>query len=274
MTSAHKWHVELVQGRYQQYNLSFEQAEKVYQFELDRDAPSDKHFFTQWELWDFELVTFKEILNEEQLTLYLSEHEREMREHEKFLIEQDNSEYQLKQLEYANGIIDFYKNDFIPSVRMNENIRMYMASVLFEMHKVTYLKEEFRKYLSTTKREILISSFRNNRTFKPNELKQTLLWHRINSIWPNYQQFYNNMDKPTQGVADFLYERLMLGFKDKNELLTLNINRKKHFLGDIFAKFYGDIGGWHVTIGELSPEEELRSFCMSVLLLDNTTAVK
>ena len=43
------WHVNLVQGRYQYLNLTYEQAEKIYKYEQDKDTYSDKHFFSAWE---------------------------------------------------------------------------------------------------------------------------------------------------------------------------------------------------------------------------------
>lgn len=263
----HKWHIGQVQERYPIYNLSFEQAEKVYQFEQERDAHSEKDFFSEWEQWDFELATFREILKGEQLALYLSNHEAEIKAHEQHLIKEDNSERQLKQLEYVNRIIDYFQHEFVPGLLKNETVRRVAFVMYMEGNKLTYLEKEYKKHCAGIKKQIHIKHFRHNRTFRPNELKQALLHHSINYIWPNYDQFYHSTDKATQAVGDFLYERISRYFKSEHAFLTQAIEENQRFMNALFKEFFGDMSGWHAYI-EPSREDELKSFCMSLLLLD------
>ncbi|MRG45218.1 hypothetical protein GFS24_08835 [Chitinophaga sp. SYP-B3965] len=268
-----KWMIGLVQGRYQQYNLSFEQAEKICRFEQERDAPSDKHFFSQWEQWDFELVTFREVLQGEQLALYLSDHEAEIKAYEQYLINEDNSERQLKQLQYVNRIIDLHQNEFVPGLLKQEQVRMAISYMRMEGNKLTYLKEEYKKHYTSVKKEIQISYFRQNRTFRPNELKQALLHHSLNYIWPNYASFYRGADKATQAVGDFLCERAMRYFKSEQAFLAQVAKGNQARMNTLYKEFFGEMSGWHVHI-EPSPEEELKSFCMGLILLDAGAEVR
>lgn len=49
----YQWHIKLARSRYQYLNLTYEQAEKIYKYEQERDTYSDKHFFSDWEEWDY-----------------------------------------------------------------------------------------------------------------------------------------------------------------------------------------------------------------------------
>lgn len=55
----YKWHINLVKERYHALNLTFEQAEQVYKFEEDKSIYSEKHYFSTWEEWDYELLTLR-----------------------------------------------------------------------------------------------------------------------------------------------------------------------------------------------------------------------
>ena len=262
------WHLEMVQLRYQSYNLSLEQAEAVYRFERERDSYSEKHFFSQWEEWDYEMATFREILKDEQLALYLSNHEAEVKAYEKQLIEQDDIEMQVKQLNYQTRIHAYYRDELIPGLRKSEELRRYVFIVgLGEKNKLNYLKEEFRKYLPGVRTQILISHFRHNRTFRPNELKHALLRHSINDLWPDYEPFYHSMDTPTKAVADYLEHKVARYFMDIKKLLEQNIKDRQRFMESLSKEFFSNMGGWHVY-KEITPEEELKTFSMSLLLLD------
>ncbi|PSL44252.1 hypothetical protein CLV51_106118 [Chitinophaga niastensis] len=63
----------------------------------DKDAYSEEHAFSIWEGLDFELTTFKEILKDEQLEIFLVH--LQVQDNERHMTEQDNSDRQLRQLE-------------------------------------------------------------------------------------------------------------------------------------------------------------------------------
>ncbi|SIN68629.1 hypothetical protein [Chitinophaga niabensis] len=267
-----KWHLQMVQSRYHAYNLSFEQAEAVYRFEQERDAHalSWKHFFSQWEEWDFEMATFREILKEEQLALYLSNHEVEVKAYEKELIEQDNSEMQVKQLTYTARMLAYYKDELIPGLQKKEEVRRYVSiACMGEKNKLNYLQEELKKYLPGVRKEILINHFRQYKTFRPNELKHALLRHSINDVWPDYEKFYQSMDAPTRAIADFLESKVTGYFRDIKKLLEQSIKDRQHFADSLYKEFYSNEGGWHVY-RETTPEKELKTFCMSILLISTS----
>jgi len=259
----------MVQSRYQPYNLSLEQAEAVCRFEQERDIPSMKHFFSQWEEWDFEMVTFREILDAEQLALYLVNHEAEVKAYEKQLIEQDNSETQIKQLTYTTRMHAYYKNELVPGLQKDENVGRYLTITRMMDNKFTYLKEECKQYLSGIRKQILINHFRQNRTFRPNELKHALLRHSINDVWPDYESFYHSMDIPTKAVAEFLEEKVTRYFSPIKNLLEQSIKDRQRFVEGLSKEFFSDMSGWHVY-KEVTPEEELKSFSMSLLLMDTS----
>lgn len=63
----YKWTINLVRDRYHQFKLSFEQAEKIYEFEKIKDLHSNKYFFSTWEEEDFTLDNFQKILDDKHL---------------------------------------------------------------------------------------------------------------------------------------------------------------------------------------------------------------
>ncbi|WP_343306839.1 hypothetical protein AAHN97_06965 [Chitinophaga niabensis] len=264
-----KWLLQMIQSRYQAYNLSFEQAEMVNRFEQERDASSMEHFFSQWEEWDFEMVTFREILNEEQLALYLVNHEAEVKAYEKQLTEQDNSETQMKQLAYMTSILAYYRNELVPGLQKNEDLRRYVTIVRMRDTKFNYLKEEFKQYLTGARKQILINHFRQNRTFRPNALKHALLMHSINDVWPDYEQFYHSMDTPTRAVADFLENKVTRYFSDIKKILEQSLRERQGFMDSLYKEFFSHEGGWHAYIA-ITPEKELKTFSMSLLLMETS----
>jgi hypothetical protein len=59
MTSEeYKWTINLVKERYHLLKLSFQQAEKVYEFEKEKDFSSPKYFLSAWEEYDYMFDTF------------------------------------------------------------------------------------------------------------------------------------------------------------------------------------------------------------------------
>jgi hypothetical protein len=53
--------------------LTSEQAEQINKFEQDKYTHSEKHYFSAWEEWDYELSTFRQILTTNQLKAYEEE---------------------------------------------------------------------------------------------------------------------------------------------------------------------------------------------------------
>lgn len=99
MTSEqYRWEVKVIQDRYQLLGLTFEQAERVYEYEQVRHSYSDKHFFSAWEENDFELMVFRQILKEQQLLDYEQSLERRTKQYEQDLVDLDQNEIVTKEI--------------------------------------------------------------------------------------------------------------------------------------------------------------------------------
>lgn len=263
-----QWEINLVQQRYAAYNLSYEQAEQVFRYEQDKSAHSEEHFFSTWEELDFELATFKELLTGEALALFLSHHQAQVEEIERQMREEDNSERQFMQLEYAGEILKYYKEVFVPSLWKNEDISTFRAYMFTDRAKVTYLKAEYKRYLEASKKGILVSAYRHNKTLRPNQLKQLLLIHSRAYIWPAYETFYQKTDVPTKSLADFLSKKLARRTAHLDEFIKHSIAESNLVFKELCKQYFGDPRGWHVVSATLPEEEEIGNFRMNLLLLD------
>ena len=260
----YQWHINLVKDRHYALNLTFEQAEKVYKYEQDKDTYSDKHFFSSWEEWDYELTTFKEILDVEQFKIYENFLKKNIQNYEESLIEQDNEKD--KEIAFYEEQINFYETKFLPDFFKDPLLRF--GFLFNDKAKIEYLRAEYKRFLNDTKKEILSSHFRHNRTFKPNELKVALLQHKLSYLFPNYSYFKHQMDEPTKAIVYFINSKLRNLPNNIEELLTRKFGELKDFNEDLFNKYYSDTRGWYVVIGKHTDEEEKEQRTMTLLLLD------
>jgi len=174
----YQWYVNLVRDRNQYLNLTFEQAERVYKYEQDKDTYSEKHFFSVWEEWDYELTTFREILHDDQLKNYETFLRENIQRYEQSLIEQDGEK--ANEIAHNEELINFYETQFLPDFFKDPFLRFCWLSI--DRAKIEYLRKEYKRFLNDTKKSILTSHFRHNRTFKPNELKASLLRLKLSYI--------------------------------------------------------------------------------------------
>jgi hypothetical protein len=260
----YQWHINLVKDRHHALDLTFEQAEKVYKYEQEKDTYSEKHFFSAWEEWDYELTTFKEILDAEQFKNYENFLKENIQRYEESLIEQDNEKD--KEIAYYEEQINFYETQFLPDFFKDPFLRF--GFLFNDKAKIEYLRTEYKRFLNDTKKEILTSHFRHNRTFKPNELKVALLRHKLSYIFPNYSYFKHQMDEPTKAISHFLNSKLRYLPDNIEELLTRKFGELKDFNERLFKKYYSDTRGWHVVIGKQTDEEEREHRTMTLILLD------
>ena len=263
-TEEYQWQVNLVKDRYHALNLTYEQSEKVYKYEHDKETFSEKHIFSAWEEWDYELTVFKNILNEEQFARYQLIHKENIQNYEQILTQQDNEAD--NQTQYYEELLNFYENQFLPDFFNTAIFRF--GFILSEKTKMEYLKKEYKRFLNDTKKEMLTNHFRYNRTFKPNELNVALLRHKLFYFLPNYQYFKYNMDEPTKAVAKFLYAKVQYLPGEIEELITDKFNRVKDFTQKLNQKYYTETAGWHVVVAQQAVEDEKENKIMTCLLLD------
>jgi hypothetical protein len=255
--------VEYVKDRYHTLKLTIEQAEKVYQFESDKDTPSDKHYFSVWEEWDYQLTAFREILNDEQFRKYEELIEENAKDYERSLIKEDSEK--ASDISYHQELLEFYENQFLPDLL---NSPLIDFSWWNDKSKIEYLKGEYRRFLNDSKKEILTTHFRNCRTFKPNELKLSLLRHKLSCVLPDYEHFKHHMDQPTRAVADYIKTKTEYLPRELEHLLIKKYEALKEFNDKKVKQYFADLpNAWHVVIASTDAERnEYRS--MGLVLLD------
>ena len=184
--------------------------------------------------------------------------------YEQSLVEQDTEKR--NDIAYHEELINFYETQFLPDFFKDPVVRF--GWLLNDKAKIEYLRTEYKRFLNDRKKEILTSHFRHNRTFKPNELKASLLRHRLSYILPDYGYFKSRMDEPTKAIAHFLNTKLRYLPDNIEELLTRKFKELNDFNETHFKKYYTDTRGWHVVVGQLTDEEEKQHRTMTLVLLD------
>ncbi len=260
----YKWTINLVRDRYHQFKLSFEQAEKIFEFEKTLDLHSTKYFFSTWEEEDFILDNFRKILNEKQLKKFIGRQKQNIRRHEQHLTEGDKE--QEKYIKYYNELIDFYEQRIVPEF-LKEKIHIDIAISIESKAKVEFLKQEYKKYLDEQKLNILTSHYRHNKLFSPNQLEVKLLMHKLECIIPIYFSFKNHIDKPTKAVANFLIKKYHYIPTRLENFFKLKQQEYSSAIEEIKSKHIGEIKGWHTTITE-TELQQIENQIMQVVLMD------
>ncbi len=257
--------INLVKVRYQYYNLSFKQAEQIYEFENNKHLFSVKHMLSEWEEMDFEWTLFREILNPKQWVLYEPEYNRRKKEYENNLLEMDKSS--IREIQFHLELLQYYKNIFLPELLKKNSFRETFIYHIGELPKLEFLKVEFKKYLQETRDMLFKEHFRHNRTFRPNELTNSLIRHEISYVFPEYSQFKHHMDHPTKMVATYLFEKMKNSQDEQLILLKKLFGELEIFSNKLFLKYYSSTNNV-VHYGKQSPEEEKESHIMGLILLD------
>src|SRR5687768_7681511 len=136
--------INLVKDRYQYYQLSFKQAELIYEFENNKRLFSFKHFLSEWEEMDFEWTAFRQILNPQQWQLYEPGYTKRIKEYEHNLIEMDKSS--IREIQFHLELLQYYKNNFLPELLKEDSFRETIY-LMEELPKLDFLKAEYKKYL-------------------------------------------------------------------------------------------------------------------------------
>ncbi len=256
--------IDLVRARHQYLDLTLQQAEKVCQFEQNRDIYNAKHFFSVWEEWDYELSTFREVLTDSQFRIYEENLKGKIEHHIKAITDQDQEK--VTEISYKEALIHYYETQFLPELYKDPFLGFgwLHGSKL----KIQYLRNEYANFLDARRKEILVDHYRNHKSFKPNELKASLLNHKLMSVFPSYSFFKSNMDKPTKVLAKYLEKKVKVLPDQTETLLTRKFKELQQFSNDNYIKYYGDSGGWHtVYIGKTQVGKETTYRNMSLLLL-------
>jgi hypothetical protein len=256
--------IQLAQVRHHALNLTFEQAERVYRYEEERDSAAGKHCFSAWEEWDFERSTFKKILSAEQFELYKIDLKENIIHYEQRLRDEDKEKLNL---------ITFYQEEceYLEKHFLQDFLKKPM--LLFgwlgnESAKVEYLRSEFRKFLDDSRKAAIVDHIRFNRGLMPNALDALRLYHRIQSVMPDYGIFKRQMDEPTKAVAQFLRAKIQYLPADIEIYLSAKFEELRLFRQTLSRKYFKPVGGWQVPLEVTSNEEQSENQVMSILLID------
>ncbi|RAK00553.1 hypothetical protein LX87_02261 [Larkinella arboricola] len=206
--------IKHVQQQYSWLKVNLEQAERIYRFEQDKNLPSNTHYFSEWEEWDFERASFQAILTSEQFAKYEERQKEVIRNAQISRVEEDKARQ--KEIAYHQRLLEIYDQilpDFFKNPRINNPI-------FFEATKIDFLKAEYRRYLTETKKALLVDHFRFCRTLMPRTLKISLLQHQLSCVWPDYFSFKRRMDEPTKATALYLEKKLSYIADETYEFVT------------------------------------------------------
>ncbi|MFC5407793.1 hypothetical protein ACFPMF_00625 [Larkinella bovis] len=264
----HQWLIDIIKDRFQNMyglELTDEQAERIHQFEDDKNVYSATDFFSEWEEWDFEWASFKDILTEQQFETYEEKRKGFIQQMETGLKEADRA--RAVEIDYHQELIGYYENEFLPDF-FNDRFLQPLAILPETKTKVDFLKAEYRRYLIEYRKHVLVGHFRYARTFRPNLLRISLLQLKLNHLWPDYFYFKRKMDESTKAVAEYLEKKV-----DYLDDRTYEFVRKKFDALTVFnqkneANYFSDWTGFRFTIGEMPPEELRICRLMGLVLLD------
>ena len=265
MTSEEFENINFIKDRYHWLNLTFEQAEQLYPFERDRYKHSDKRYFSDWETYDYELSTFRQILTADQLKIYEEELAEKIKVHEQNLIDEDSKRD--NEIAYTHEILAYYENEFLPELYQDTYTFTYQK-IGPAPTKIQYLKSEYKQYLHDSKAEILINHFRNYRLFKPKALEAALLRHKIFYLWPYYRHFKFSADDATKSVINHVKSSISRFPDQTEELLQKKMTALIAFKEKLHEKYYGERQGWHLSVGQSTEEEQNEERILTLLLLD------
>lgn len=272
MTSeSYNWQVNLVKERFHYLKLTFEQAEQLFAFEKeDENLTITNNSLSEWEEMDYQSYILRSILNDNQLTIFNQKKEEEIHNYKLRLIEEDKN--QSNEVEFYKEKVKYFEEQFFPDF-LNERLVKSLHLLSDEVAKINFLKEEYKRFLQSLKIRILISHFRNYRTYKPNELDVALLKHRLKVLWPDYSSFKQEMDEPTISAARYVIQKYK-HLPDMYDNLILSKLQSIEKFNTIQSDGYKGVNryGWHTIItGQPNAEEEKENRLMSLLLLDQNT---
>lgn len=264
MTSQeYKWHIGTIQDRYHFLNPDFQQAEKIYNYELMKDSFNGS--LSPWEAWDYEITVFSDILSEQQLADYKHHNSNIIELHKEGLREAD--QWKVADIENLEERKQFYINSFLPPLLAHfESI--FSSRLMDHQSKINFLKGEYAKFLVKSRGEAIAEHFRFNRTFMPNGFKATILEHKLRCMMPAYLSFKRQMDTPTKETGNFLVQYLDNLSDETESLLKYKMNELHEFSMELLTKQYNESNSGSIWITERNPSGERENLIMSLLLYD------
>ncbi|MFD2918938.1 hypothetical protein ACFS6H_04390 [Terrimonas rubra] len=256
--------IDQIQQVFQQFNLSEEQALRIYYHEKEKSIFQNNLHFSYWEEADHDLHFFRSVLKEEQFRQYEQQLKDKILHHEHGLAVQDNDKQ--KEIAYYKEVLDYYKTTLLPALT---DLRFFpfFGLIFSERSKYNYLQSEYKKFVQYTRKDMLVHHFRNYRQLMPNQLKVSLLSHSLHFYLPDYSSFRDQMDIPTKSMAQYFEEKVCRVDKTSKQAIVDIIAELDVFTNSIYPNYFEESCGWHVDIG-ISEEDAILNSLMSVLLID------
>lgn len=261
-TDEHKWEVKTVEERNPHLSLSFEQADKIWQYEQGKSGNSN---FSLWEELDYELYVYGNILDSQQLAIYEKHRNRIIEINIASLTEQDK--WGVNGIKNARDMLEFY-GSLVPAFFNDPSSfsRGWLLDVDTKT-KENFLCAEYQKFLFSQKKHIISNHFRHYRTYQPKTLDALLLRHKLSCVWPDCSGFIQEMDEPTEAVLKFLKDKVQYFMLQNEGFITDRLKEVRVFQEDNFKKYYPEISGWNIWERSFTSLEQYDQRVMLVLLL-------
>lgn len=256
--------LEHIQQRFQQLNLSNEQARRVYYHEEEKSIYQNKMLFSRWEKADYDQYFFGSILDKEQFRVYEQEAKKKMLRFENELVTEDNDKQ--KEIVYYQELLNYYKTTLLPAL-VKPQVFPFFGLLFSENSKMDYLKAEYKKFVHHARKDLLVNHFRNYRLFMPNQLKVSLLNHSLHFYLPDYSSFRSDTDVPTKSMTEYFENKLRNIDKESWQTIKGISDRLEAFTSSLHSNYFEETSGWHTAI-RVSEDELMLNSLMSVLLID------
>jgi hypothetical protein len=263
MTEEQKEYSQYVQARFENLDLTLDQAFQIHLHEEEKNSLSSGYLMSTWEEYDFDFMKFRHILNDKQLNEFgkkLDDLHKSFAESER-----EQTESHQKRIKYLTELIaaaDSFKSDIV-------SLRPYVEfSGEFQI-KRTYLKEEYSKFIIDTNSEYTTQHLRFNKHYNELELKSHFLSNKlIMQCWPNYCFFKEKMDEPTKAVAKYCYDRVSSTDNLDNFIKEL-FDKIAATSNSIYKKHYQEEKprGWVINLNS-TEQEQKENRLMGLVLYD------
>ncbi|MBZ4187412.1 hypothetical protein [Niabella beijingensis] len=253
-----------IKQQYSSYQLTDEQAVRIWKHYNATASISAENWLTKWEQYDYDHHIFKKILDAEQFALYQKKRTADIEHTIAFLKQQD--EKIKPNIDYQQELLTYYADIYIP--QLLQVTLKYPLPFNEYRSKIHFIKEEYRSFLNESKRMTAIQHFRNYRSYSPDLFQLHMLDVQLLHVMPNYQKFNVAADTPTQAALQFTLEKAapywtsFIDFFNDMEAEELKIKKSAAL------RFFGktEINGWHVEKPAIS-EIEYKNQQLFLLLM-------
>jgi len=263
MTEEQKEYSEYVQARFENLDLTLDQAFQIHLHEEEKNSLSSGNLMSTWEEFEFDLMKFRHILNDKQL--------KEFRKtldniNESFADnDREQKESHQQRINYLTEIIasyDSFKSEIV-------NLRRYVEFSGEFQNKRTYLKKEYSKFLIDTNSKYKTEHIWFNKHYNELELQSHLLSNKlIMQCWPNYSFFKEATDEPTKAIAKYCYDKVS-SIDNLDNLTKELFDKISATSASIYKKHYpeDEQQGWTIYLNS-TDQEQKENRLMGLVLYD------